>query len=96
MTHIGRVLDWRFNSQRWAVHGETITEFPGGIPTQADQDTWTAEYEEYEATTGAALLEISRLETLETKRRIAEAALGIDEGWLAANRALIATERAKL
>ncbi len=26
-----------------------ITEFPGGIPSQADQDKWTAEYEEYQA-----------------------------------------------
>jgi hypothetical protein len=24
-----------------------ITAFPGGIPTQADQDLWTAEYEAY-------------------------------------------------
>jgi hypothetical protein len=27
--------------------GGVITAFPGGIPTQADQDLWTAEYEAY-------------------------------------------------
>jgi hypothetical protein len=27
--------------------GGVITAFPGGIPTQAEQDLWTAEYEAY-------------------------------------------------
>lgn len=43
----------------------------------------------------AALSEIARLESLETPRRMADAALG-DTTWLQANRDLIAIERAKL
>jgi len=42
------------------------------------------------------LLEIARLEAEVTARRIREATLGTDGGWLAAQDALIAIERAKL
>ena len=46
MTDIGTVIGWKFNHQPGMSTREgVITEFPGGIPTQADQDTWTAEYE---------------------------------------------------
>lgn len=44
-----------------------------------------------------ALAEITRLESLETPRRLAEAVLTVEgKTWLEANRALIAVERAKL
>ena len=45
MTHIGIVIGWKFNHQQGmtTIDG-VITEFPGGIPSQADQDKWTAEY----------------------------------------------------
>ena len=29
------------------IRNDVILEFPGGIPSQADQDTWTVEYEAY-------------------------------------------------
>jgi hypothetical protein len=42
---IAEVIEWKFPGQEGmrTVNG-VITEFPGGIPTQADQDLWTAEY----------------------------------------------------
>jgi hypothetical protein len=44
-----------------------------------------------------AQAEITRLESLETPRRLAEAVLTVEgKAWLEANRALIAIERAKL
>ena len=48
------------------------------------------------ATVRADLTEIARLEAQITKRREREAILGTDNGWLAAQEALLATERAKL
>jgi hypothetical protein len=43
--NIGRVIGWKFNHQQGMVTKDgVITEFPGGIPSQADQDTWTAQY----------------------------------------------------
>jgi hypothetical protein len=52
MSHISDVIGWKFNHQQGmsTVDG-VITEFPGGIPSQSDQDTWTAEYEEHVAAT---------------------------------------------
>ena len=45
MTTIGQVIGWKFNHQQGMVtKAGVITKFPGGIPSQADQDTWTAEY----------------------------------------------------
>jgi hypothetical protein len=45
VTNIGRVIGWKFNHQEgMSTIDGVITEFPGGIPSQADQDTWTAEY----------------------------------------------------
>ena len=48
MTDIATVIGWKFNHQAGmsTVNG-VITAFPGGIPDQATQDTWTAEYEAY-------------------------------------------------
>jgi hypothetical protein len=52
MTTIAEVIGWKFNHQSGMRCAEVdgvlrIVEFPGGIPSQADQDTWTAEYEAY-------------------------------------------------
>jgi len=45
---IAEVIGWKFNHQpeMTTING-IITDFPGGIPSQADQDKWTAEYEAY-------------------------------------------------
>ena len=94
MTNIGEVIGWKFSHQQGMTTKDgVIIEFPGGIPSQSDQDTWTAEYEAWKS----AMDEILRLEGLETPRRIAESVLS-DEGkaWLTANRDKIATERGKL
>lgn len=51
MTNIAQVIGWKFNHQPGMRCEENeqgvlaIVEFPGGIPTQAEQDQWTAEYE---------------------------------------------------
>jgi len=47
-TDISEIIGWKFNHQQGmtTING-VITKFPGGIPSQADQDKWTAEYEAY-------------------------------------------------
>ena len=48
MSGIGTVIGWKFNHQEgMTTRDGVITEFPGGIPSQADQDKWTKEYEDY-------------------------------------------------
>lgn len=52
MINIAQVIAWKHNNQEGMsckmVGGAlTIVEFPGGIPSQALQDTWTAEYDAY-------------------------------------------------
>ena len=48
MTDIGTVIGWKFNHQEgMCTRDGVITKFPNGIPSQADQDKWTKEYEEY-------------------------------------------------
>ncbi len=48
MTNIAEVIGWKFNHQSgMSTSDGVITAFPGGIPTQAEQDLWTAEYEAY-------------------------------------------------
>jgi len=48
MTEISRVIGWKFNHQEGMMTRDgVITEFPGSIPSQADQDKWTKEYEDY-------------------------------------------------
>ena len=43
-----RDIGWKFNHQEgMCTRDGVITEFPNGIPSQADQDKWTKEYEEY-------------------------------------------------
>jgi hypothetical protein len=50
MTDIANVIGWKHNHQAGMSTADgVITEFPGGIPSQAEQDTWTAEYEAYVA-----------------------------------------------
>ena len=46
MTDIGAVIGWKHNHQEgMSTRDGVITEFPDGIPSQEDQDKWTAEYE---------------------------------------------------
>lgn len=46
MTNIAEVIGWKFDHQPgMKTKDGIITEFPGGIPSQTDQDLWTAEYE---------------------------------------------------
>jgi len=46
MTTIAAVIGWKFNHQSgMSTSDGIITAFPNGIPTQAEQDKWTAEYE---------------------------------------------------
>ena len=46
MTDIASVIGWRFDHQEvMATVDGVITEFPGGIPSESDQDGWRAEYE---------------------------------------------------
>ncbi len=46
MIDIAKVIAWKFNNQEgMSTKNNIITEFPGGIPSQSDQDTWIAEYE---------------------------------------------------
>jgi len=50
--NIGQVIGWKFNNQEgMSTRDGVITEFPNGIPTQADQDLWTTEYEAHLAAT---------------------------------------------
>ena len=45
MTSIAEVIDWKHNHQPgMSTRDGVITEFPNGIPSQADQNKWTAEY----------------------------------------------------
>jgi len=46
MSKIAEVIGWKFNHQDgMSCRGEEIVQFPGGIPSQEDQDAWTAEFE---------------------------------------------------
>ena len=48
MIPIGLVIGWKFNHQYGmeTIDG-VITKLQNGIPSQADQDKWTKEYEDY-------------------------------------------------
>ena len=42
---ISAVIGWKFNEQAgMKTNDGVITEFPGGIPSQAEQEAWTVEY----------------------------------------------------
>jgi len=50
--NISKVISWKFNHQAGMKCKEidgvmTVVEFPGGVPSQADQDTWTQEYDDW-------------------------------------------------
>ena len=48
--NISQVIGWKFNNQAgMSTKGNEITAFPNGIPTQAEQDLWTAEYNTFVA-----------------------------------------------
>ena len=50
MANIASVIGWKFNNQDgMSTVDNVITEFPGGIPSQEEQDTWVAEYETHMA-----------------------------------------------
>lgn len=62
MSNIGSVIGWKFDNQPgMSTRDGIIIEFPAevpgvnydenGLPTQADQDAWTAEYEAHIAAT---------------------------------------------
>ena len=89
--YIGAIIGWKHNHQAGmsTVDGE-IKEFPGGIPSDSDINTWKTEYDAWKT----IICEINRLEAQVTNRRLREA--HADPTWLNAQEALIATERAKL
>lgn len=55
--NIANVIGWKFNHQEGMRCKEmggvmTIIEFPGGIPSKADQDLWAQEYNDWIAAGG--------------------------------------------
>lgn len=74
------------------VNGELVDMTPGEIATQQAME---AEWEGQRAR-AQSIEKIKELELLETPRRISEAILGLDNGWLANNRAQIAALREQL
>ena len=55
--NISQVIGWKFNHQDGMRCKEiggamTIIEFPGGIPSQVDQDLWIQEYNDWVAAGG--------------------------------------------
>ena len=43
---IAEVINWKHpHKDGMSTSDGVIVEFPGGIPSQEDQDTWTTEYE---------------------------------------------------
>ena len=101
---IAEVIGWKHNHQPGMCCTENsdgilvITEFPDGIPSQADQDKWTAEYELiFTQTHNDAVIEISRLESTVTPRRMRDAVASVEgKTWLADIESKIAIERVKL
>jgi hypothetical protein len=69
MSNIGEAIGWKFNHQSgMSTSDGVITAFPGGIPTQAEQDLWTAEYEAHvqaNAYKGKRLAEYAKLNQYE-------------------------------
>ena len=99
MSNIGAVIGWKFDHQSgMATRDGVITEFPGGIPSQADQDKWTTEYELiFTQAHNDAVIEISRLESTVTPRRMRDAVASVEgKTWLADIESKIAIERVKL
>ena len=66
MSNIGTVIGWKFNNQSgMSTLDGVITAFPGGIPSQADQDLWTAEYEAQLAATEYARNRLDEYPTIQ-------------------------------
>ena len=66
MSNIGEVIGWKFNHQAGMKTSDgVITAFPAGIPSQADQDSWTAEYEAYLVSTEYSRLRKAEYPTIE-------------------------------
>ena len=64
--NISNIIGWKFNNQAGMKCKEidgvmTIIDFPGGIPSQEDQDSWIAEHESYIAQGGDKADEALRL-----------------------------------
>lgn len=72
MPDISEVIGWKFNNQSgMATRDGEITAFPGGIPSQADQAAWTAEYDEarvIEIGNATAKEELERIDDLSIRR----------------------------
>jgi hypothetical protein len=50
MTDIADVIGWKFENQPgMTTRDGAIIDFPGGIPSQADQDAWAVEYDAHMA-----------------------------------------------
>jgi hypothetical protein len=50
VTNIAEVIGWKFDHQSgMSTRDGSITEFPGGVPSQTDQDAWVVEYETHMA-----------------------------------------------
>ena len=71
MSNIALVIGWKFSNQQGMFCKSNsdsvmeIIEFPGGIPSDSDQATWTTQYESYLASTAyiaARKLEYKSLE----------------------------------
>ena len=46
--NIAAIIGWKFGDQEGMETGDgEITKFPGGIPSQSQQDIWAAEYEKH-------------------------------------------------
>ena len=65
MSNIGEVIGWKFNHQAGMETSDgVITAFPDGIPSQSDQDSWTAEYEAHLVSTEYSRLRKSDYPTI--------------------------------
>ena len=69
MSNIAEVIGWKFPSQEGMICKEidgvlVIVEFPGGIPTQANQDQWSAEFDAWMA------IQSARVVTDETEQNV--------------------------
>ena len=80
MINIAEVIGWKFNNQAGMSTKEidgviTIVDFPGGIPSQSDQDVWTSEYNTYLSGIGQQNLKASV--KAEAQKRI----IAIEANW---------------
>jgi len=63
---IAEVINWKHpHKDGMSTSNGVIVEFPGGIPSQADQDTWTTEYEAHLAATAYVEKRVDAYPTIE-------------------------------